>query len=279
MLVELLGLLELELRPLLELWPPAEELPLLAWLPPELLPELPLELCPLLEPEPEGELLWPELPLALPLPPELELDDPELEEPVLEAAEPEEPELGMKFSRRGSRRGSGDLPPPEVGAGSAAGEVASEPELLPPLPPELALPLEPEPAVGESLVMLGGNWRRGSGTRCRPEAGEEPCEAAPEPPEVGLPPEEPELPEPELVITTPDWPPAPRRSRALRIASSSSISRSRPEGRRPESAAGWPLPPEPTDPPEPLPALTPEPEPPEGVAPGPEPGVPTPPEP
>jgi len=265
-LVEALGLLEPELRPLLELCPLLELRPL------ELLPELAAELCPLLEPEPEEELLWPELPPP-PLEPELAREEPE-------PAELEEPELCMKLPRGASRRGSEDLPPLEEGEESAEGEVAPEPEplLLAPLPPELAPPLEPElePGVEESRIMLSGNWRRDAGTRARPDDGEESSEAAPEPPELKLPPE-PELPGPELVITPPDWPPPRRRSRALRIASCRSTSRSRPEGRPPESAAGRPLPPEPADPPEPLPAFTPEP--PVGVPLGPEPGVPTTPEP
>lgn len=158
-----------------------EELPLLGRLPPELLPELPLEPRELLEPELDEELLAPELPL-LPLQPELGLAGPE----------PEAPELRTKFSCGTSRRGSGDLPTPDEGAGSAGAEVAPEPDplLLPPLQPELGTPLEPElePGVGESRVMLGGNWRRDSGIRSRPEEGEESCgEVKPEPPLVETP--------------------------------------------------------------------------------------------
>lgn len=229
-LVELLVLLELELelRAPLGLWP---LLLLLERLAPELLPELPLELCELLAPELEEGLdeglLRPELPLPpeLALPPELLLPPLELELGLPLELEPEleEPELCMKFSRGASRRGSWGLPPPEEGEGSAAGELAPEPAPLLPLPPELALPLEaePEPELEESVKMLGGNGRRESGALPRPEEGEgsSGVEVAPEPP---LPPETagaPALPGPELVMTPPDRPPAPRRSRALRIAS------------------------------------------------------------
>lgn len=163
------------------------------------------------------------------------------------------------------------------GDGAATGAVAPESELLPPLPTEPVLPLEPEVGVGRSLVMLGGNWRRGSGMRSRSEAGETSWEGAPVPPEPGLGPEGAGLAGPELVTTPPDWAPPRRRSRASRMASSKSTSRRTPAGRSPVSAAGCPLPPEPTEPPAPLPAFTPEP--PVGVPVEPAPGVPTAPEP
>lgn len=129
--------------------------------PPELLPELAPEPCQVLALELGGGLLWTELPLLPPpLPPEFDREG---------------PESFMKFSCGTSRRGSGDLPTPGEGAGPAGAEAAPEPDPLPALPPGLGLPLEPElePGLGESRVMLGGNMRRGSGTRSRPEAGEE----------------------------------------------------------------------------------------------------------
>jgi len=128
--------------------------------------------------------------------------------------------------------------------------------------------------------MLSGNMRRDSGTRARPEVGEESCAAAPEPepPELGLPPEGAELPGPELVMTPPDWPlPPERRSRALRIASSSSTSRTGPEPRPPESAGDCPILPGPMETPAPPPAVTPEP--PEVAPPEPATAAPTTPEP
>lgn len=256
----------------LELWLLPEELPLLGRLPPVLLPELPLEPRELLEPALDEELLALGLPL-LPLQPELGLAGPE----------PEEPELCMKFWCGTSRCGSGDLRTPGEGAGSAGAEVAPEPDplLLPPLRPELGAPPEPElgAGVGESRVMLEGNWRRDSGIRSRPEEGEESgAEVTPEPPPEETPEPDP-LPEPELVMTPPDWPPAARWSRALRIASSRSTSRPRPAGRRTGSTAGCPLPPDATGVPEPLPETTEIPWPPEEMPRETGDGVATPPEP
>jgi hypothetical protein len=185
------GELGLELCPLLEPRLAPAELAPAEFPPPELLPEPAPEPYPppLLErgegllgagltlPPPElgGGLLWtePALPPLLPaLAPEYDREGPGLE--------------GLEFcklSGAGTRRGCGVVTTPGEGEGAAGAEAAPGAEtLLPPLEPMPALPpaAEPEaaPALGESRVMLGGNMRRGSGIRSRPEEGEAAGEAA-----------------------------------------------------------------------------------------------------
>ena len=189
------GELGLELWPLLALRPAPAELALAGGPPPALLPELAPEPDPL-PPLERGEgllggglarpplelgggLLWTELPPLLPaLAPEFDLPTAPALEPGLDGRE-----LGVKFSCGAARR-PGVLLTPGGGAGCAGAETAPEPEalLLLPLEPIPALPLAAEPdatpGLGESRVMLGGNMRRGSGTRSRPEEGEAAGEAA-----------------------------------------------------------------------------------------------------